>query len=45
MVLLFFSVGRAAMSGEQKSLPTATDGHDTFMFDGIFRDAHSKVSI
>ncbi|KAK7505034.1 hypothetical protein BaRGS_00003604, partial [Batillaria attramentaria] len=26
------------------SLPTASDGHDTFMFDGIFRDVHSKVT-
>lgn len=32
------------MSGMKKvgSLPTATDGHDTFNFDGIFRDVNRK---
>lgn len=26
------------------SLPTATDGHDTFNFDGVFRDVNNKLT-
>lgn len=29
------------MSGKEGSLPTATDGHSTFEFDGVFRDVNN----